>query len=192
LLDQVAAVLVNYKHITKIRIEGHTDSRGSKKKNTRLSQRRAEAVRDYVVGKGVSADRLAPQGYGPTKPIASNRSSRGREMNRRVEFVIMEQRPIGEEVKETEPEVEMELDMPMGGEEAAPVEAPPTGDTEEPAFEFDMDGGTPDAEPAKDAATKDAAKKAPKAKPKKKPKKKKKSKKKKSKKADEPAIEFEF
>jgi outer membrane protein OmpA-like peptidoglycan-associated protein len=92
LLDQVAQVLKGHEEIKKIRIEGHTDSRGSDAANRRLSQRRAGAVRKYLIKRGVASKRLKAVGYGEAKPIASNKSDTGRESNRRVEFVIIENR----------------------------------------------------------------------------------------------------
>ena len=88
LLDEVAQVLVAHPEVKKVRIEGHTDASGSAATNTKLSQARADAVRSYLVGKGVAADRLSAKGYGPAKPIADNKTAEGREANRRVEFMI--------------------------------------------------------------------------------------------------------
>lgn len=162
LLDQVAAVLKNYKHLTKIRIEGHTDSRGSKKRNRRLSKQRAEAVRDYLVDKGILPDRLEAQGLGPDRSIASNRSKRGREMNRRVEFVIAEQKQIGEDVSETQvDEAAIEFDMPLEEvpEEPAAEEPQPEMDLEsEGEIEFEMTLDEPPAEtqPAEEAPQQEA------------------------------------
>src|SRR5690606_37434799 len=65
LLDQVVSVLKNYKHIRKVRIEGHTDSRGNKRRNMKLSQDRAQEVRRYLINKGIEPDRLEAVGYGP-------------------------------------------------------------------------------------------------------------------------------
>ncbi len=65
---------------------GHTDGGGPRSRNLRLSLARAEAVRAYLVMKGVSADRLIARGYGPDRPIASNANASGRAMNRRVEL----------------------------------------------------------------------------------------------------------
>ena len=90
LLDQVAAVLKAYPKMTKIRVEGHTDDRGNDASNLKLSQRRAESVVAYLVGKGVAAERLVATGFGEAKPIASNKSNAGRSSNRRVEFNIIE------------------------------------------------------------------------------------------------------
>ena len=55
----------------------------------RLSQRRAEAVRDYLVAKGISPARLEAIGYGPTKPVASNKTTKGKALNRRTEFKVI-------------------------------------------------------------------------------------------------------
>jgi OmpA-OmpF porin, OOP family len=91
ILDSVVDTLVNHPEIKKVRIEGHTDSQGSKVMNTKLSQDRANAVREYLIQQGISAEKLDAQGFGPDKPIAPNSTLRGREQNRRVEFVILDQ-----------------------------------------------------------------------------------------------------
>ena len=88
LLNQVAQVLSDFPKM-RVSIEGHTDSVGTEAGNMRLSQRRAEAVRDYLFAKGVSPDRLEAIGYGPTKPVASNKTARGKAQNRRTEFRII-------------------------------------------------------------------------------------------------------
>lgn len=85
ILDEVVATL-NAAPDIKIWIEGHTDSKGSDRYNKTLSQKRVDSVRDYLVGKGVSPDRLEPVGWGEEKPIASNKTADGRAQNRRVEF----------------------------------------------------------------------------------------------------------
>ena len=95
LLNEVADV-IKQNPTLRIRVEGHTDSRGAKKKNTTLSQDRAEAVRLYLLGRGIPSERLESKGYGPDRPIASNKTNAGREQNRRVEFVRVE-RPGGGE-----------------------------------------------------------------------------------------------
>ena len=71
-------------------IEGHCDERGTIEYNLALGQRRANSVREHLIGLGVSAERLQSIGFGESKPIASNRTARGREANRRVEFRIMD------------------------------------------------------------------------------------------------------
>jgi len=88
LLNQVVQVLNDFPKM-RISIEGHTDSVGKEAMNMRLSQARAEAVRDYVVSKGISPERLEAVGYGPTKPVASNKTARGKAQNRRTEFRIV-------------------------------------------------------------------------------------------------------
>lgn len=69
-----------------VEIQGHTDSRGGRALNTRLSLARAEAVKAYLVRKGVAASRIATKGFGPDKPVASNDTADGRQQNRRIEF----------------------------------------------------------------------------------------------------------
>ena len=71
----------------RVRIEGYTDASGGADANRRLSQRRAEAVRDWLTGRGVAAARLEARGYGEDGPVASNDTAAGREQNRRVEVV---------------------------------------------------------------------------------------------------------
>ena len=69
-------------------IEGHTDSVGSKSSNQSLSERRANAVRDYLIANGIAADRLSAAGYGEDNPIADNKTRAGRAENRRVEVKL--------------------------------------------------------------------------------------------------------
>ena len=71
-----------------ITIEGHTDNLGSESDNERLSNERAAAVISYLVKKGVSAGRLKATGYGESQPIADNNTEEGRELNRRIEFLV--------------------------------------------------------------------------------------------------------
>lgn len=87
-LDLVAAGLASQPKLT-VQIDGHTDSKGSPAYNLRLSKKRAESVRTYLIGKGVDGSRLAAEGYGEKKPIASNDTEAGRAENRRVEFQVL-------------------------------------------------------------------------------------------------------
>ena len=87
LLNEVGQALIDNPTIS-IRIEGHTDSRGSERYNLRLSSGRAAAVKTYLLGRGIAASRMDSQGYGESVPIADNRTRAGRTENRRVEFVI--------------------------------------------------------------------------------------------------------
>lgn len=86
-LDQVADAL-SANGDRDVMIEGHTDSQGSDHQNLQLSERRAEAVRDYLVRQGYDASRIRVRGMGETNPIADNTSSEGRANNRRVEIIL--------------------------------------------------------------------------------------------------------
>lgn len=88
-LDQVVRFLENNRSV-RLEISGHTDNTGSLRINSRLSTARAKAVVDYLVNKGITAGRLEYQGYADTQPVAENDTSEGREMNRRVEFKVLE------------------------------------------------------------------------------------------------------
>jgi outer membrane protein OmpA-like peptidoglycan-associated protein len=89
-LDEQAAILERESDV-RVEIEGHTDSTGPEDYNKGLSERRAKAVEEYLISKGVPADRLDPVGYGPSSPIASNATREGRAANRRVELKVLEQ-----------------------------------------------------------------------------------------------------
>jgi outer membrane protein OmpA-like peptidoglycan-associated protein len=88
LLDNVAAVLANHSNLV-IQVEGHTDGQGNDAYNLTLSQRRAQAVADYLVKKGIDKARLQHKGFGETVPIADNQTKDGRAQNRRVVFTII-------------------------------------------------------------------------------------------------------
>jgi OOP family OmpA-OmpF porin len=88
LLDQVARIISEHPDIAGIRVEGHTDNVGSAELNRTLSRARAESVKTYLVGKGVDAARLTAEGFGPDRPIDSNKTAKGKANNRRVEFFI--------------------------------------------------------------------------------------------------------
>ncbi|MDI3283050.1 OmpA family protein [Polyangium sp. 15x6] len=92
LLDEVAAVLNEHPELIKVEVQGHTDSRGSKQLNTKLSQARADAVKAALAKRGVSADRMSTMGYGPDRPVGDNATEEGRQANRRVQFVILEKK----------------------------------------------------------------------------------------------------
>jgi outer membrane protein OmpA-like peptidoglycan-associated protein len=92
-LDRVTAFMNEYPKRTAA-IEGFTDSMGSEEMNQSLSQRRADAVKSYLVGQGVGSARLSTSGRGENAPVADNESAAGRQQNRRVEVVIS---PIADE-----------------------------------------------------------------------------------------------
>ena len=87
-LNQIISVLNKFPN-SRFRIEGHTDSTGKKAKNQVLSQNRADAVKVYLIQGGIDANRLESVGYGQDKPIASNKTKKGRELNRRVEINLI-------------------------------------------------------------------------------------------------------
>jgi outer membrane protein OmpA-like peptidoglycan-associated protein len=86
-LDKLVAFLNKYPQRA-VAIEGHTDSMGGDDANQMLSQRRADAVKAYLVGRGIDSARLTASGRGETAPVAPNESAAGRQQNRRVELVI--------------------------------------------------------------------------------------------------------
>ncbi|MFZ5774980.1 MAG: OmpA family protein [Thermodesulfobacteriota bacterium] len=86
-LDRIASSLAQYPQ-TVIRIDGHTDNRGSEASNMDLSRRRAEAVRNLLSQRGVAASRMEVFAFGESSPVASNDTEAGRQMNRRVEIKV--------------------------------------------------------------------------------------------------------
>ncbi|RMG92002.1 MAG: OmpA family protein [Zetaproteobacteria bacterium] len=92
-LDKVADILQRYPRTT-IEITGHTDSVGSEAYNKRLSKRRANAVKKYLVSRGVEARRIRTFGAGESEPRASNATEAGRQLNRRVEMLIIPDKDI--------------------------------------------------------------------------------------------------
>jgi len=87
-LERVVAILGQYPGM-EIEIAGHTDAVGDEPSNLALSEARAAAVRRYLVDHGVAAGRLSSKGYGKSRPVATNETDEGRQLNRRVEFVIL-------------------------------------------------------------------------------------------------------
>lgn len=86
-LDKIADLLTRYPDYS-LKISGHTDAQGNDGINQKLSEDRAAACLDYLVSKGIAADRILSQGFGETQPIASNNTRAGRSQNRRVEFEL--------------------------------------------------------------------------------------------------------
>lgn len=87
ILDNIAKIMNENDDFNFI-IEGHTDNTGVAEHNLQLSQERADAIKAYLIRKGVKAKRLEAKGYGQTRPIESNDTERGREINRRVEINV--------------------------------------------------------------------------------------------------------
>jgi len=90
ILDDVATILKNNPQVKRMRIESHTDAIGTEAYNMKLSERRANSTKDYLVNKGIDASRLEAVGYGKTRPIATNKTAAGRAMNRRSEFNVLD------------------------------------------------------------------------------------------------------
>jgi outer membrane protein OmpA-like peptidoglycan-associated protein len=86
-LEKVAETMAKNPSVN-IRVEGHTDSVGSEKRNERLSQLRALSVKAFLVEHGVGASRVSAKGFGSSKPIADNKTEEGRAKNRRVEIYV--------------------------------------------------------------------------------------------------------
>jgi outer membrane protein OmpA-like peptidoglycan-associated protein len=86
-LAKVAGIIQAYPDL-RLKVEGFTDAIGSDEYNQRLSEQRAATVRDYLVSQGVNLNSVAAQGFGKTNPVASNATSEGRQLNRRVEMVV--------------------------------------------------------------------------------------------------------
>jgi OmpA-OmpF porin, OOP family len=89
ILDQMSVALLRLKD-KHVEVIGHTDNAGSRAGNLSLSQARAEAVKTYVVGRGIKPDMIAVSGEGPDRPVADNRTPEGRARNRRIEFKVVQ------------------------------------------------------------------------------------------------------
>ncbi|MFO0592193.1 MAG: OmpA family protein [Polyangiaceae bacterium] len=90
LLREVRDAINQHPEIKKIEVQGHTDDSGDTEFNKDLSEKRAEAVRQWLIGAGIKPDKLVAKGYGSSMPIADNRIREGRQKNRRVAFVVTE------------------------------------------------------------------------------------------------------
>lgn len=93
LLDEVASVMKDHPELVRIEVQGHTDNTGKRAMNQRLSQDRAEAVKNALIGRGIAESRLSARGYGQDQPIGNNRTAEGRQANRRVQFKSLEIAP---------------------------------------------------------------------------------------------------
>ena len=93
LMHEIRDVIMQHPEIIKIEVQGHTDDFGTAEYNDKLSQQRADAVRQWLIDAGIPADKLVAKGYGYWKPLADNRIHAGRDANRRVQFVILARQP---------------------------------------------------------------------------------------------------
>jgi outer membrane protein OmpA-like peptidoglycan-associated protein len=91
ILDEVVNIMNRYPKL-RLEIAAHTDNMGSFEYNMTLSQKRAQSMVDYLVNQGIEAERLIGKGYGESRPIASNTTEEGKMLNRRVEFIILDER----------------------------------------------------------------------------------------------------
>lgn len=87
-LNDVAKALTEQDPDSTMVVEGHTDSQGALDFNQKLSTARAQAVRDYLVSRGIASDRISAEGFGPTRTVGDNATAEGRANNRRVEIVV--------------------------------------------------------------------------------------------------------
>lgn len=94
ILDDVAATLENHTELRLVEVQGHTDDQGAEDYNLQLSQKRAEAVRKYLIGQGIEPDRLVARGYGEGQPLQPGTGEDAREVNRRVVFRILAGPPV--------------------------------------------------------------------------------------------------
>jgi outer membrane protein OmpA-like peptidoglycan-associated protein len=101
-LAKVSGIVLAYPSLH-VAVEGHTDAVGSDDYNQQLSERRAQAVRDYFVQQGINSSALEARGYGKTEPIASNDTPEGRQQNRRVELILSGD-AIGTDVEQAKPQ----------------------------------------------------------------------------------------
>jgi uncharacterized protein (TIGR03382 family) len=154
ILDAVARIIRRHPELAIIRVEGHTDAKASHTYNDSLSQRRAEAVREYLSNRGVDDVRLEAVGYGETRPIATNATDEGRAANRRVQFMILERgggAPADEQAKVTTRQ-QVEGEEQAGA--AAPAEDPEAGAEAEAGD--DGDDGEKAEKPDEDAESDEA------------------------------------
>lgn len=92
LLDQVAAAILEHPEFKRIRVEAHTDDRVPANKRIEETEAQAKAVRDYLLKRGISAERLEAKGFGADQPLVPNISTRNRDINRRVSFTVVSRR----------------------------------------------------------------------------------------------------
>lgn len=128
LMNEIASVIQKNPHIKRIQIEGHASSEGNAAYNKKLSDERAKSVMKWLTEHGVAADRLTAIGFGIERPIADNATEAGREQNRRVEFLILEQdvtrKTVEVDASGTEKVVDEKQETVKADSAAAPSAAP--------------------------------------------------------------------
>jgi outer membrane protein OmpA-like peptidoglycan-associated protein len=92
ILDQITAILKEHTEVTKVELQGYTDSQGNKAHNQKLSKARAESTKKYLVDHGIDAKRMTTKGFGQDNPVGDNKTEEGRHQNRRVDFKIVEKK----------------------------------------------------------------------------------------------------
>ncbi len=122
ILNQIADIFIA-NPLYHVEIQGHTDNVGKPSMNLRLSEQRARSVLNYLIDRGVPLAQLTYKGYGDTKPIADNKTSKGRALNRRVEFVISFEEVKYEEVKFTSDSTYVVNPMQQDTVQQAPVDS---------------------------------------------------------------------
>jgi outer membrane protein OmpA-like peptidoglycan-associated protein len=128
-LAKVAGILQSYPEL-KLQLEGYTDSTGTLQHNQTLSERRAAAVREFLIAQGVPPGSITAQGFGPSNPVATNETREGRQMNRRVDMVVN-----GESIAAhggPSPSLDQNAPASMSQPEASQPEAPATSEPAPP------------------------------------------------------------
>lgn len=143
-LKQVAEVL-QMQEDRSIVIEGHTDSQGSNSLNERLSEQRAQSVKDYLVSRGVDSSRVRTVGFGEDRPIATNRTAEGRAMNRRVEIVLPTDTAVGggpdqQDEQQEQDDAQMQEDESMEMQEEGIEMQEEGSEMQEEGSEFEEEG----------------------------------------------------
>jgi len=126
-LDAAAKVLSDYAAL-RVEISGHTDSTGTAERNLQLSQERANAVKIYLVGRGIAPERIETRGAGPNEPVADNATPEGRTKNRRIEFKLIQTDPSAPPASPTAtpPSAPPSATAPSATQPASPPSAAPS------------------------------------------------------------------
>jgi outer membrane protein OmpA-like peptidoglycan-associated protein len=129
-LAKISGIVLAYPGL-KLQVEGHTDSVGSTAYNQKLSEARANNVRDYLVKQGLTEDSITAEGFGEMQPVASNANAKGRQQNRRVEMVVSGE-AIGTQIGGTHTPAAEVPPAPAPGQVSAPPDADHTQSNQAP------------------------------------------------------------